>query len=120
MSVNKLSASSKASLIKRSITAWVLVCILVPTSLFGNWPFFILVLFLSVVGIHEILVTPGARRYNWFVKGVVYVFVLSFIYWVFIKNMLRDPNDINYCDPFTNGGEFSLTNLFVSDRKSVV
>lgn len=112
--MNKLSNSSKSSMITRIITAIVLVLVLVPCLIFGNWPFFILGFFLALVAIHEILVTPGAKRYNLFVKGVVYVFVLSFIYWTFLKNLLRSPSNIEYNNPFTNGGIFSLTNLYVS------
>lgn len=112
--MNKLSNSSKAGLLKRFLTGCILVLVLVPTTLFGNWFFFVLGLFLAVVAIHEILATPGPKRYNGFVKGVVYVFVLSFIYWTFLKNLLRDPSSSEYNNPFLNGGVFSLTNLYVS------
>lgn len=101
-------------MLTRCITGSILVLVLVPTTVFGNWPFFLLILFLAVVAIHEILVTPGPKRYNWFVKGVVYVFVLSFIYWTFLKNLLRDSTHPEYNNPFINGGVFSLTNLYVS------
>lgn len=110
MSVNKISNSSKIGFIKRSVTGIVLMGICIPCSILGNWPFFIWNLFLSIVAIHEILTTPGAKRYNWFVKGVVYVAVLSFIYWVFLKNLLKN-GDLN---PFINGGIFTLSDLFVS------
>ena len=101
-------------MLTRCITGAILVLVLVPTTFFGNWPFFLLILFLAVVAIHEILVTPGPKRYNWFVKGVVYLFVLSFIYWTFLKNLLRDSSNPEYNNPFINGGVFSLTNLYVS------
>ena len=112
--MNKLSNSSKSGLIKRSITAVCLTLVLFPTILFGNWVFFIVFFFLAVVAIHEVLSTPGIKRYNWFVKGVVYLFVLSFIYWAFIKNILRSPDSPSYMNPFTNGGVFSLSDIFVS------
>lgn len=112
--MNKLSNSSKAGLLKRTLTGFCLVAALVPTFLFGNWAFFIVVFLLAVVAIHEVLATPGLKRYNWFVKAVVYLFVLSFIYWAFIKNLLRSPDSPSYMNPFTNGGVFSLSNIFVS------
>lgn len=110
MSVNKLSTSSKKGMLKRIATGFVLVCVCLPCTVLGNWPFFILNVFLSIVAIHEILVTPGAKRYNWLVKGVTYFFILSFIYWVFIKNMLKDSSN----NPFVNGGIFTMNDIFIS------
>lgn len=112
--MNKLSNSSKAGFLKRTITGFCLMAVLIPTTVFGNWAFFILGFFLAVVAIHEVLSTPGLNRYNWLVKMVVYLFVLSFIYWAFIKNILRSPDSSSYMNPFTNGGVFYLSNIFVS------
>ncbi len=112
--MNKLSNSSKLGLLTRSITAICLVLVLFPVTLFGNWAFFVLFFLLAIVAIHEILSTPGLNRYNWFVKTVVYLFVLSFIYWAFLKNLLRSPDNPSYLNPFTNGGIFSLSDIFVS------
>ena len=110
MSLNKISNSSKVGLIKRTVTGILLMAVVIPCAILGNWPFFILNVLLSLAAIHEILATPGPKRYNWLVKGVVYIFVISFIYWVFLKNMLRDPS----LNPFTNGGIFTMTDIFVS------
>lgn len=88
--MNKLSQSSKTSMLTRIITGIVLVCILVPTILFGGWAYFALMFVLAFVGIFEILQAPGRNRYNMLVYVVVYVFVLSFIFWVFLKNIISD------------------------------
>lgn len=110
MSLNKISNSSKIGLIKRTITGVTLLGVLIPCAIFGNWPFFILNVILSLIAVHEILNTPGPKRYNIFLRGVVYLFVISFIYWIFLKNLLRNPE----MNPFTNGGIFSMPDIFVS------
>lgn len=108
--INKISASSKNSMVKRIVTGAVLMGILIPCIAYGNWPFFILSILLAVVGIHEILKAPGVGRYSLLVKVVVYLFVLSFIYWTFIKSWAgsSDPN------PFNGSPTFYLSDIFVS------
>lgn len=106
--MNKLSLSSKSSMVKRILTAIVLLAVLIPCLVFGDWAFFVLSILLSIVGIHEILRAPGPNRYSVLVKGIVYVFVLSFIYWVFVKNWINNAN------PFQGTSGFYLNDLFVS------
>lgn len=105
--MNKLSTSSKNSMHTREITAVVLLGVLIPCVLFGNWAFFILMVLLSIVGVSEILRAPGPKKYNIWVKLVVYVFVLSFIFWVFLKNYLSDHD-------YYSGNRFYMTDIFVS------
>jgi phosphatidate cytidylyltransferase len=105
--VNQLSTSSKNTMLTRVLTGIVLLGFLLPCTAFGNWAFFVLMALLSVIGISEIVRAPGPNRYGLFTKTVVYVFVLSFIFWVFIKNWIDRDN------PFTGTG-FYLTDIFVS------
>ena len=100
--MNKLSQSSKASMMTRIITAFVLAAVLIPTMLFGGWAYFILMVFLSVVGIWEILRASGRNKYNPLVYTVVYIFVLSFIFWVFLKNLISD-------------GDYYVDKIYMSD-----
>lgn len=74
----------------RIITGIVLTAVLVPTVLIGGYWYFILMAFLAVVGIWEILRAPGPNRYGPCVSILVYLFVLSFIFWVFLKNFISD------------------------------
>ena len=108
--INKISLSSKSSMVKRILTGIVLMAVVIPCIAFGNWPFFVLSILLSVVGIHEILRAPGSGRYSLLVKIVVYLFVLSFIYWTFIKSWVGSDTP----NPFTGSSEFALDNIFVS------
>ncbi|MDD6240276.1 MAG: phosphatidate cytidylyltransferase [Eubacteriales bacterium] len=110
MSGNPLSSSARHSMGVRTITGVVLVAILVPVILFGNWAYFVAVFLLALVAIHEILAVPGPGHYNWFVKGVVYVFVLSFIYWTFIKNWVRYPE----LSPLQMNNRFVMSDIFIS------
>lgn len=88
MAINRLSSSSKTGMATRIITGIVLMSVFVPCLVFGNWAFFIFMVFLSVVGIWEIVKAPGQNRYDILTIAVVYIFVLSFIFWTFLKNFL--------------------------------
>lgn len=110
MKANTISSSSKRSMLTRIITGVVILGIMVPVILFGNWAYFVVVFLLAVVGIHEILTVPGPKRYNWFVRVVVYLFVLSFIYWSFIKNWVRYPE----LSPLQMNNRFVMNDIFIS------
>ncbi|MFA6830167.1 MAG: phosphatidate cytidylyltransferase [Bacilli bacterium] len=107
MAVNKLSSSSKSGMVTRIITGIVLMAVLIPCTAFGNLPFFILMAFLSIVGIHEILKAPGHNRYNLATSIAVYAFVLSFIFWAFFKNYFQYGN-------YFSDSHFYMSNIFVS------
>ena len=107
MAAKRLSSGSKASLHVRTITGAVLVLVLLPSTFFGDWFFFALFAIFAVVGIHELLAASGPKKYNFLVKTAVYLFVLSFIYWTFLKNYLRNK------DMFP-GGVIQLQEMFVS------
>lgn len=81
--------SSKKSLVIRTITGAFLLAVIIPCTLYGDWPFFIMSIFLSVFGCYELIHTPGSHRYPIWLQGIVYIFVLSFIYWTFIKNSIQ-------------------------------
>ena len=87
--MNKLSLSSKKSFVIRTITGAFLLAVIIPCSLYGDWPFFIMSMILSVAGCYEIIHAPGNHRYPIWLQIVIYLFILSFIYWVFIKNSIQ-------------------------------
>lgn len=103
--INKLSVSSKNSMLTRIITGFVLIALLVPCLVLGGWFFFIFFAVLAVVGIHEILTAPGSTKFPWYVKVGVYVFLLSFIFWIFVKN---------WASKGEVPGDFYLKDIFVS------
>lgn len=82
--MNKLSDDSKKSMSSRIITGVVLAALGVPVVIFGGWFIFVFIFLLSILAIHEIIHTPG-KRYNILIYTIVYIAVLSFIYWTFIK-----------------------------------
>lgn len=105
--MNRLSFSGKSSMLTRVMTGVVLSAVLLPCIVFGNWSYFILLAFLSIVGIWESLKAPGSNRYGPVTMFTVYVFVLSFIFWNFIKQYLNTQ-------AFFIDGNFFLTEIFVS------
>lgn len=82
--MNKLSDDSKKSMFSRVTTGLVLAVVGVPVIVFGGWFSFIFLFLLVVLAIHEIIHAPG-NRYNVFIQCLVYIAVLSFVYWTFIK-----------------------------------
>ncbi len=89
---NKLSSSSKSSMLTRILTAIVLVAVLVPCSVLGGWFYFVLALFLLVVGTHEILCVPGKDRYSRLIKIFTQVYALLFMLSFFIKPWAKGLN----------------------------
>lgn len=106
--INKLSSSSKNSMLTRIITGFVLLAILIPCLVLGGWFFFLFFAILAIVGVREVLKAPGSNRYPVLVQIVVYLFVLSFVFWAFIKNWLN-----NNITPFS-GSDFYLSDFFIS------
>lgn len=86
--MNELSSSSRHSMSTRIITAIVIALVGFPSTIFGTWYFFAVIMFLAIVGIHEFVKAPNKNRYNIFIYIVAYSFVLSFILWQFIKPYL--------------------------------
>ena len=96
-------------MVQRVITGIVLVAVLLPCIVFGDWAFFVLFAVFSVVGVHEILKAPGPRKYNWLVQLVVYVFVLSFIFWIFLKDYWYSE-----VSPLNGNSGFYLDTIYIS------
>lgn len=105
--MNKLSDDSKKSMVSRVITGVVLAAIGVPVSIFGGWFLFVFIFLLALIAIHEICHAPGGSRYSLPVYGLVYLAVLSFIYWTFIKT----PGSL---DNIFKHSVFTLTRIDVS------
>lgn len=105
--MNKLSEDSKKSMLSRVLTACVMAAVGIPVIIFGNWFFFIFIFILTLIAIHEVLQAPGKRRYNILIMGVVYIFTLSFIYWMFFK-------DREVFNQIVEHGIFTLNSITVS------
>ena len=89
---NKLSASSKSSMLTRIITAIVLVAVLVPCLILGGWFYFVLGMFLLVVGTHEILMVPGKDKYSLLIKIITQAYAILFALSFFIKPWAKGLN----------------------------
>ncbi len=105
--MNKLSDDSKKSMIARILTAFVLSAIGLPLLVLGNWYTFGIILVLALISIYEMVKAPGKKRYPLFLIGIIYIFVLSFIYWQFLK-------DESIRNQIFNNQYFTLTTLNLS------
>ncbi len=104
--MNQLSSSSKHSMLTRVLTSIALLAVLVPCLVFGDWAFFALSIPLSFLAIHELLQAPGQRKYPWYVRLVVFLFLLFFVYGTFLLNYLGEGS------PFDGTTGFYLQKLF--------
>lgn len=83
--MNKLSNDSKKSMLSRILTGAIMAGVGVPFLVLGNWFTFAIIFVLSLIAIHEMVSASGKGRYSITIVLIVYVFVLSFIYWQFFK-----------------------------------
>lgn len=90
---NELSEETKVSMRTRIITALVLLAICGPCLFLGGWPFFLLSVILSLLVSYELVhVFSLKTRFKYLIHLVVTLLVLAFIYWIFIKNNLRNDS----------------------------
>jgi len=88
--VNQLNAQVKHSMLSRVLMAIIMIVIVVPCLIIGDYLFFVLILFLALVSTHELIKAPQSLEHKY--KNVIYFFayfmVIIMIYWIFVKNNL--------------------------------
>jgi len=100
----------KASLRSRIIVAAILLAILLPAFILGDYVFLAIGAVFAALAICEVSQAPR-RRYGWYVYVVNFVIVLSYIYWAFIKanvySWLTSPDTFS----FSLGSEYFTVNI---------
>lgn len=72
-------------MITRIITGVVLVAVALPVGILGGWFVFVLLLFLALVGSHELLEVPGPKKFSLPIRIITYTYVLLLMLSFFIK-----------------------------------
>lgn len=84
--MNKLSTSSKHSLLIRTISAIVLIAIFIPCVILGGWFFVGAIIVISGACIYEILITGGKNRYPIYIYLVCFIADFLMIFWQFFAS----------------------------------
>ncbi len=114
MEINKISSEAQKSMKTRIITAIIIGLVMIPCIILGDWPFVILVSFLSIAAIYESLHITG-KKYPWYIYLIMYIFTFSFIFWIFKSDLAYYENNHFYIKDIrisTMGVAFMLAILF--------
>lgn len=84
MAINQLSNDTQKSMKTRIITGIVLLLVLLPCVLIGDWLYMAVVVFVVGVGLHEIIKSTG-NKYPLIFRLILYIFTYSFVFWVFLQ-----------------------------------
>ena len=85
MEINKISDATQHSMKVRIITGILMAVVGIPLIILGDWFFIALALFIGVIGVWEILHVTN-KQYSWLIVLIIYIFTLSFIFWVFFQS----------------------------------
>ena len=90
--VNEITPETKKSLKQRTITALLLVAIVVPPIILGDWPFVIGLFIFSLIAIYEFINVLASKKFPLIVDIFTFIMTLSFIFWIAIKPYVQDSS----------------------------
>ena len=118
--MNSLNVETKNSMKNRILIGAMLVLIVVPCLVLGEYVFAALVAFTSLIACHEIINTPQSleKRFHWVLYVFAYIMMASLIFWVIIRNNLEswkaNPNDFTFnLSLGFKGPRISLAGFFI-------
>ena len=114
MAINKVSGATQVSMKQRIITGIILALVGVPCVILGDWLFVGLAIFVTIVGVYEMLHITE-KKYPWYIWLTTYIFVFTFVFWVFFKKPINDQYIAVYnpnFDFFDN--RFLMTDIRIS------
>ena len=75
--VNEITPETKKSLKQRTITALLLVAIVVPPIIFGDWPFVVGLFIFSLIAIYEFINVLASKKFPLIVD--IFTFIMTFV-----------------------------------------
>lgn len=88
LEVNEISSSTKKSFKLRSITALVMLIVLVPCCIFGDWFFAAPLIIASLVSYYEFINVLSTKKYPAFIDIFTFIMCIVLTYWVWFKQTL--------------------------------
>ena len=107
---NELDEKKKTSMRGRLVVSGVLIAFALPCIIFGSWAWFAFVTLFLLIAIHEMIKVPK-KKYSPFVYIVVYLAVLSFVFWFLIKGNVQAYLEMRY-QGIQDQWRFSLENYY--------
>lgn len=114
--MNQLDEKKKKSLANRIIVAAIMILTCIPCLILGGWFYFAMILIFLVGAIYEILHT-SRKKYPWYVWVFTYLIILSYVYWVFIKDNVTSysaAKSAGTLDSWTFSLEYHFDTLYLS------
>lgn len=119
--MNNLNVETKASMKSRILVGIVLVLIVVPCVILGDYVFAALILVASVISCLEIIKAPQSieKRFNLSINIFAFFMMVALIFWIILKNNISAwmLNPENFCFDLSTsftGPQISLTTFFIS------
>lgn len=123
--VNHINPDGKRSMINRILVSIVILLVVIPCVIIGDYLYFVFIFAIAMISCHEIIQAPESlvHRYKNIIYVFAYIMMISIIYWIFIKNNLRIYDDLKligqestFVFKLSNGftvPQISLTGFFV-------
>lgn len=119
--MNELNVAAKSSMRSRIITGLVLIALVLPCIILGNYVFAVLILFSTIICAHEIITTPQSieRKFSVTVSIATYLMMLVTVFYILFKeNMLNLSESVRNGTPYFfdlafGGPQFSLPTFFI-------
>ena len=86
---NEISEGTKASMRTRIIAALIALCVVLPLFFLGDWFFFALILFLTIVGLWE-MVHCGKKAYSFWLYFVTITVGVLCVNWPLFQGLIND------------------------------
>lgn len=111
LKLNEISDATKKSLKTRVISAIVGLIIVLPSFFLGDWLFFALILFVTVVAMYEI-VNCGKKAYSFWLYFVTITVGILMVNWPLIQGLIADHTRSHAFEYFTSLN-ISLIAMFI-------
>ena len=114
--VNQIDEKKKSSMANRIIVAAIMLAIFVPAIVLGGWFYFAAIMVFLIGAIYEVIHT-SRKKYPWYVYAFTYGVVLSYVYWVFIKDNVSSyilAKELGRLDSWSISLEYHFDTLYVS------
>lgn len=107
--VNEISEKTKASFRTRLITGIVLALICIPSLIFGDWFFAVLIFLVASTATYEFIHVLKKQKHFLWIDIFTFVMTISFMYWTMIKTQLSNGGSI-----FDESGHIMFNDISIS------
>lgn len=114
LQVNEISEKTKVSFRTRVITGAVLIALVIPCVILGDFPFAVLVLLAVGISIYEFITVLKSQKHFIWIDIFTFIMTISFIYWVIIKGRLQSAAGFLDADGHIMFNNISISTLGIA------